>query len=142
LYGLFFQFPAIPERLARLRDWAVPAWTMRGSARPGTFSATDLDRYRSAWSQPSAYTAMVNWYRAVARERPEPRETRVRVPTRILWGTRDRFLEQRMARESLAFCESGSLRRFDDATHWLQHEEPAAVAAELIDFCGSSGSGR
>jgi pimeloyl-ACP methyl ester carboxylesterase len=85
---------------------------------------------------------MVNWYRAVVRERPRPRTERVRIPTRVLWGARDRFLEQSMARESLAFCDEGSLRLFEDATHWLQHEESTAVGEELIDVCGGVATGR
>jgi pimeloyl-ACP methyl ester carboxylesterase len=138
-YMLFFQLPSVPERLARLNDWALPIRALRDSARPGTFSSTDLDRYRTAWSQPGAYGAMVNWYRAIARERPTPREERVSVPTRILWGARDQFLEREMARESLDRCDDGSLRYFEDATHWVQHEEAAAVAEELIDVCASDG---
>ncbi|WP_318568902.1 alpha/beta hydrolase [Salinigranum marinum] len=136
-YVLFFQLPSLPERIARLNDWAIPTRALRDSARPGTFSATDLDRYRTAWSQSGAYAAMVNWYRAIVRERPTPREERVRVPTRILWGARDQFLERSMARESLDFCDEGSLRYFEEATHWVQHEEATAVAEELIDFCGT-----
>jgi pimeloyl-ACP methyl ester carboxylesterase len=136
-YVLFFQLPALPERLARLDDWAIPTRALRDSARPGTFSATDLERYRTAWSQPGAYTAMLNWYRAIVRERPEPRETQVRVPTRILWGAGDQFLEREMAEESLDFCDDGSLRYFEAATHWVQHEEADAVTAELVECCAS-----
>ena len=136
-YVLFFQLPRLPERLARLNDWAIPTRALRDSARPGTFSGTDLARYRRAWAVPGAYTAMVNWYRAIARERPSPRATRVEVPTRILWGAGDQFLAREMARESLAFCEAGSLRYFEDATHWVQHEEPTAVATELVEHCSS-----
>ncbi len=134
-YVLFFQLPSLPERVARLNDWALPTRALRDSARPGTFSSRDLERYRTAWSQPGAYAAMVNWYRAIARERPEPRTTQVRVPTRILWGSGDQFLERDMAEESLTFCDDGSLRYFEEATHWVQHEEAEAVAEELVEFC-------
>jgi pimeloyl-ACP methyl ester carboxylesterase len=136
-YVLFFQLPSLPERLARLNDWALPTRALTESARPGTFSETDLDRYRDAWAQPGAYTAMVNWYRAIVRERPAPRETQVRVPTRILWGAGDQFLEREMADASLAFCDDGSLRYFENTSHWVQHEEADAVCAELVAFCGT-----
>jgi pimeloyl-ACP methyl ester carboxylesterase len=138
-YVLFFQLPSVPERLAGLNDWALPARALRESARPGTFSATDLDRYRAAWRQPGAYTAMVNWYRAAVRERPTPRTTRVRVPTRVLWGARDQFLAREMARESVDYCDDGSLRYFETATHWLQHEEPEAVSTELVELPSTTG---
>ncbi len=39
-----------------------------------------------------------------------------------------------MAQQSVAFCDSAELIYFPDATHWLQHEEPAAVNAALIEF--------
>ena len=138
-YVLFFQLPSVPERLARLNDWTLPGRALRDSARPGTFSPRDLERYRRAWRQPGAYGAMVNWYRAVVRERPQPHRERVRVPTRILWGAQDRFLGREMATESLDFCDDGSLRVFESATHWVQHEKPAAVARELVAACSTDG---
>src|SRR6266850_1305563 len=58
----------------------------------------------------------------------------VRVPTRILWGERDHFLLTEMAHESLRYCTSAELFTFANASHWLQHEEPARVSELLIDF--------
>ncbi|MCO8267291.1 alpha/beta fold hydrolase [Haloferax prahovense] len=132
-YVLFFQLPKLPELLAPVGDWAVLERTMTGSALPGTFSATDLDCYRAAWSVSGAYGSMVDWYRAVARERPRPRAETVEPPTLVVWGSRDRFLRPKMARESLAFCEDGHLKTFDEATHWVHHEEPVAVARALVE---------
>ena len=57
----------------------------------------------------------------------------VHVPTRILWGERDMFLLATMAQESVLYCDSAKLTYFPNATHWLQHEEPEAVTAALID---------
>jgi pimeloyl-ACP methyl ester carboxylesterase len=42
-----------------------------------------------------------------------------------------------MAQESVQFCDSAELTYFPNATHWLQHEEPDAVNAALIEFFGS-----
>jgi epoxide hydrolase 4 len=58
----------------------------------------------------------------------------VRVPTRILWGLRDRFLMAEMAQDSLRYCTQAELITFPEATHWLQHEEPARVSQILVDF--------
>ena len=103
------------------------------SSRPGAFAAADLDRYVEAWLRPGAMTAMLNWYRALVRlPRTEP--SRVRVPTLILWGRRDSALQSGLAEASLAFCDDGRIRWFDQATHWLALEEPAAVNAELARF--------
>ncbi|KAB1187848.1 MULTISPECIES: alpha/beta fold hydrolase [Haloferax] len=132
-YVLFFQVPKLPELLAPVGDWAISERTMRATALPGTFSPTDMEHYRTAWSSPGAYRSMVNWYRAVVRERPQPASTTVEVPTLIVWGTNDRFLRPKMARESLSYCSDGHLRTFEGATHWVHHEEPVAVARALIE---------
>src|SRR5580658_7680689 len=63
-YMLFFQIPRLPELLFAQNGTR----TLLRTSRPGTFSPEDLDRYREAWSQPGALTAMINWYRALLRE--------------------------------------------------------------------------
>jgi pimeloyl-ACP methyl ester carboxylesterase len=76
---------------------------------------------------------MVNWYRAIARYRPQPSSEAVSTPTLILWGTDDEFLETSMAHDSLDYCEDGQLQLVDEATHWILHEEPALVVEALLD---------
>ncbi len=131
-YMLFFQIPRLPELLFA-RDGTR---TLLRTSRPGTFLPDDLDRYREAWSQPGALTAMINWYRALLREMRDraAAETRVIVPTRILWGVRDRFLMSAMAAESVKYCDAGELFEFPEATHWVHHEEPERVNRLLIEF--------
>lgn len=134
-YMAFFQVPRIPESRFSANNFAMGIRSLVSSSRRGTFTPDDLDRYREAWSHPGTVTAMINWYRAVARHRPPlPADPQVHVPTRILWGQRDRFLLPEMAQESVAFCDSAELTYFPDATHWLQHEEPEKVNAALIGF--------
>ena len=77
---------------------------------------------------------MINWYRALFRFRTKFTNRTVHVPTRILWGERDAFLFAEMAQESLRYCDNAELFTFANATHWLQHEEPARVSELLIDF--------
>jgi epoxide hydrolase 4 len=133
-YILFFQIPWLPETLLSAFHFRAAARAVQESSRPGTFSAEDLAEYRAAWSQPGALTAMINWYRAALRYGiPFPDRT-VRVPTRILWGERDRFLIAEMARESLRYCAEGELFTFADASHWIQHEQPAKVSQLLVEF--------
>ena len=128
----FFQLPWLPERLVRARNWAALVRTMRGSSRPGTFSDADLIQYRTAWSQPGAITAMINWYRAALRRLPaRSTSARVTVPTLLIWGTRDRFLKREMAQPSIDRCDNGRVVFLEKATHWVQHEEAERVT-ELI----------
>ncbi len=133
-YMFFFQLPWLPEALFSAFNFRVGERALLRSSCPGTFSAEDLAQYRTAWSQPGALTAMINWYRALFRTRARFPDKTVHVPTRILWGERDAFLLTEMARESLRYCTNAELFTFPSATHWLQHEEPARVSELMIDF--------
>jgi pimeloyl-ACP methyl ester carboxylesterase len=130
----FFQLPWLPEALFSAFNYRIGARALLRSSRLGTFSDEDLAQYRAAWSQTRAVTAMVNWYRALFRTRAKFPDKIVRVPTRILWGERDTFLLTEMAHESLRYCTNADLLTFANASHWLQHEEPARISALLIDF--------
>lgn len=136
-YIFFFQIPWLPETFLSAFDFRLAERALVGSSRPGTFSDGDLTQYRAAWSQPGALTAIINWYRAAIRYRIPFRDRTVGVPTRILWGDRDRFLMTEMANESLRYCANGVLFTFAEATHWLQHEEPEKVSQRLVEFFGS-----
>jgi pimeloyl-ACP methyl ester carboxylesterase len=133
-YMFFFQLPWLPELAFSAFDFRLGVRSLVRSSREGTFSTEDLAQYRAAWSQPHALTSMINWYRAGARHRTKFPGSTVHVPTRILWGERDTFLLTEMAHASLRYCDSAELYTFANATHWLQHEEPARVSELLIDF--------
>ena len=133
-YMFFFQLPWLPEALFSAFNFRIGSRSLLRSSRPGTFSVEDLAKYRAAWSQPGTLTAMMNWYRALFRTRAKFPDKTVRVPTRILWGERDDFLLTEMAHESLRYCTNADLFTFANASHWLQHEEPARVSELLIDF--------
>ena len=132
-YVLFFQLPWLPEKLARMGNWNAAVQSLRLSSHPGTFTDADLDIYRQAWSQPKAYTSMLNWYRAVV-QKPltAPSSPQIKVPTLLIWGTQDRFLEREMAQPSIDLCDDGRLVFIEGATHWVQHEEADRVN-KLID---------
>jgi epoxide hydrolase 4 len=133
-YIFFFQLPWLPELWLRRHSYAAATRALLATSRKGTFSAADLDLYREAWSQPGAVTGMINWYRAALRmPPPRPASARVRAPTLLIWGTGDRFLGQEMAQPSIDLCDQGRLVLLD-ATHWVQHEEPAAVNQLLVEF--------
>jgi pimeloyl-ACP methyl ester carboxylesterase len=133
-YMFFFQLPWLPEAAFSAFNFRLGVRSLIHSSRPNTFSPEDLARYRVAWSRPGALTATINWYRAAFRYRSKFPDSTVRVPTRILWGERDAFLLSEMAHDSLRYCDSAELYTFANASHWLQHEEPARVSELLIDF--------
>ncbi|MFO7321533.1 MAG: alpha/beta hydrolase [Chloroflexota bacterium] len=138
LYAAFFQLPSLPEYLILRDNCRGGKQALLKTSRPGTFSEADLEPYCRAWTQPGAMTSMLNWYRALVRRRPEmPAQPNVGIPTRIIWGAQDFALSREMAPESAALCDNGQLVMIEEATHWVQHEEPARVNALLLDFLGS-----
>jgi epoxide hydrolase 4 len=135
----FFQIPFLPEFLLRARNWAGTVRALLGSSRPGTFRLTDLEKYRIAWNQENAITNMLNWYRALLRMPPAGLSgVRVEVPVRMLWGVHDVALRRELAALSIDLCDDGQLTYFENATHWVHHEEPEEVNRIIIEFLNAS----
>jgi pimeloyl-ACP methyl ester carboxylesterase len=147
-YIFLFQLPGLPEWMLGRDNFANLRRMMKGSGRRGanpTFSHADLEEYAGAWGQPGALTGALNWYRAVFRQslhqplNPDkivPR--RVTVPTLMLWGKNDVALSAEMAQPSIDLCDQGRLVFYENATHWVQHDEAEAVTGELVAFFSRS----
>lgn len=133
-YAFFFQLPWLPQRGMSTNNWRGAVSALRGSGKIHTFTNEDIERYKEAWSQPGAMTAMINWYRAVRYQTKLPKEMPIKVPTLMMWGMKDVALTHRMARPSIDHCDDGKLILFPDATHWVQHEAAEDVNQHLIDF--------
>jgi pimeloyl-ACP methyl ester carboxylesterase len=139
-YILFFQIPVLVEWILSRNDFYQMTRMLTGS-RPGiSFTAQDLVEYKKAWSQPGALTSMLNWYRAAVRHNwrsafgKKAPARRVMVPTLMLWGRRDAALNHEMMEPSIALCDDGKAILFENATHWVQHDEPDEVNKKLIEF--------
>lgn len=136
-YMAWFQIPWLPERLALAGGAAAMARGLRQSARPGVFGDAELAEYRQHWSQPGALRTMIHWYRALRFAPAVPAtapDGRVRVPTRLIFGRQDAFLRHQLVPPSAALCERGELRWIEEATHWVQHEEPEQVNAWIAEW--------
>lgn len=134
-YFGFFQLPAIPEAMLSRDDFRSMTEALIGSGKRTTFSQDDLAKYREAWGQSGALTAMINWYRAVVRHVPKvPLDIRVHVPTLLIWGAKDVALSVEMAQHSIDLCDHGRLEIIEDATHWVQHDAAERVNALLTEF--------
>ena len=106
-------------------------------AKPGSFTAEDIARYREAWAQPGAVHATINWYRAAFRAIFRPAvgtSAPIQVPTLILWGGADWSLSPWLARDSAAHCTQSTVRLFPGVGHWLQHDKPQEVTQAILDF--------
>jgi pimeloyl-ACP methyl ester carboxylesterase len=143
-YFAWFLVPWLPETLAGAFGAASLARGLRKSARPGVFGDADLLAYRALWSRPGALRAMIHWYRAVRLAPAVPRaapDGRVRVPTRLIFGARDVFLRRELVPASAALCERCELTFIEEATHWVQHEEPERVNAWIAAWVTEHAAG-
>jgi len=135
LYVYFFQLPWLPEAGFRAMDWRGAERALRNTSKPGSFTEEDIKKYKEAWSQPGAMTAMLNWYRAVIRYMPVlPEDPRIKVPTLMMWGLQDFALSHRMARPSMDYVDEGNLILFPEATHWVHLDAADEVNHYLVDF--------
>jgi pimeloyl-ACP methyl ester carboxylesterase len=134
-YAMFFQVPWLPEAILSMDNFRITAETLRNSDRFNSFTNEDIEKYKEAWSQPNAMTSMLNWYRAAVFSRGSGSDdTRVKVPTLMMWGMKDSALSSRMARPSMDYVDEGNLILFPEATHWVQHDAADEVNHYLIDF--------
>lgn len=139
-YMFFFQVPLFPELTFARRDGRDMFERMRRTGRLHAFSDADEAVYREAWRQPAAVTSMLNWYRAAPRIVPRTApDGAIQPDTLIIWGKQDDLLDHRMAEDSAARCRSVRIEYFEEATHWVQHEERESVRRLLVSFCGTQG---
>jgi pimeloyl-ACP methyl ester carboxylesterase len=127
-YAFFFQIPRFPEWAVRLNNWRFLI-----SAMPKIFTKEERNRYREAWGQSGAMTSMINWYRASLRKMGRSAgASKIQVPTLVLWGKQDPHISYEMAALSLEMCEEGRLVTFEDATHWVLHDEPKETSKYIV----------
>lgn len=132
-YAGFFQIPWAPEQVSQAFDFALLEKSMQNTARQGAFSPEDFQHYKEAWKQPHALTCMINWYRAFPHSKAVFSGS-VTVPTLMLWGSKDTFLEKAFAQPSIDHCKNGRLLYLEKATHWLHHEFPEEVNQQVHQF--------
>ena len=129
-YMLLFQFHDVAERWLTNDDWAnFRAW----SHHP------DADGVIAQFEGGTSLTAALNWYRAnITAESwvaPPLELPPVQSPTMGIWSSLDFALtESQMSSSGEQVAGSWRYERVDDAGHWMQLEQPAAVTDLLLDF--------
>jgi len=134
-YVRILQLPWLPEFLVSAGNYNGLAKAFASCSRKDAFSKEDLALYRAAWRQPKAITSMINWYRAILQQPPSlTPEIRITPPCLLTWGKHDAYAEPVLAEESASLCVNPRLEYLEQATHWVQHDEPERVASLLISF--------
>lgn len=113
----------------------------------GLIPDEERQAYIDDWKQPGALTAMLNWYRAsplvvpaVGEAHPaggrDPFPT-LTVPTLVIWGMKDKALLPIQLDGLDTMVADLTVRRIDDAGHFVPWERPEPVIAAIRDFLGA-----
>jgi epoxide hydrolase 4 len=102
------------------------------------------DQYRDVWNQ--GLNGALNYYRASPLKPPlapddavmklnfTPEFVTVNLPTLVIWGEADTALPPGLLDGLEPFVPQMRLVRVPGASHWIVHEQPALVAAEIETF--------
>lgn len=107
--------------------------------------ADELESQVQGWALSGALDAMLNWYRALDIEHalaggvsslPDlgAASGRIEAPTLVLWGDLDGSFVAANLDGLQRWVPQLTLRRFEDAGHWLPREHPDTVAGAMLDF--------
>jgi pimeloyl-ACP methyl ester carboxylesterase len=150
-YMLMFRGDKAEDTLSA-NNYAVLVNIVLGSGlKNGVFDEDDKKAYLAAWSQPGALTGGLNYYRAsrigppppsgsTASEQsspnfaPDASKLTVHVPVLVIWGENDTALLTGNLDGLDAFVPDLTIKRIPDATHWVVHEKPAQVNADIREF--------
>ena len=132
-YMLFFQLPAVPEKVFALRGGKLQEATLE---RVGLDHDT-AERYAVRFATPGAMTGPINWYRAMPYSFRD-RMPSVEVPALYVWSDGDQFLT-RVAAERTASFVTGPYRFevLPGQSHWLPTGAAQQVAPLLLDHLAS-----
>jgi pimeloyl-ACP methyl ester carboxylesterase len=133
-YAGFFQLPFLPELVLSSFHFRL---LTRGAAR----TQQEREIYEEALSQAGGLTSALNYYRAAFRGMVGRHAVAATPPisqkTLVLWGERDRALDQRVLHGLERYVPNVELIRFRDTGHWIHIDAPERVNEELLRFLKS-----
>ena len=148
-YITAFRTPGF-EKAAEAMGWeTLFDKSFGGHVALANIAPTERAQYIAEWSQPGAFAAMLNWYRASQVIVPPPGVEvpipdwvlklfpKVRVPTLVIWGMKDKALLPVQLEGLDALVDDLRVERIQDAGHFVPWEKPDAVAAALKPFLGA-----
>ncbi len=132
-YVFLFQIPRLPEAALRARNYRAIGDAFRNMAiDKSRFPDEVLQVYRENAARPGALTAMLNYYRALARGGGGLRQRRlgypmIETPTLMVWGEQDSALGKETTYGTERFVRELTIRYLPQVSHWLQQEAPETV---------------
>lgn len=117
-YVKFFGLPLLPEGLIQLGGYR----TLEAALEEARATDEERSACRSAWRQPGALTAMLNWYRALLVRRFEPASAyAVSVPVTLVCGATDPFLSLSAAARCGELWPAARVVSLPGVGHWVNH---------------------
>ena len=117
--------------------------------KSGVFTEEDKQEYIKAWSATGRADRRLEllprqrtWGRPPARAHLRTRKSSpsipatltVKVPTLVIWGEKDTALLTQNLDGLDQFVPQLTIKRIPDGSHWVIHEKPAEVNADIRDF--------
>ena len=154
-YIFFYQTPFIPELLIEANDFGMFTRAFydkpMGLTNKENMTKDDLEVFKYTFSQKGmsisraitrshvfivagTTTAAVNYYRALLRYPRDPSKNQIKLPVLILWGCQDAALGEPLADASRNYCSDVQLKKFPQASHWIQQDEPEEVNKSMETF--------
>jgi pimeloyl-ACP methyl ester carboxylesterase len=128
-YIAAFQLPFVAERMA-----AKPGGRFDQGLINAGMTEAEVQRFRREIVDAGVLPHALKWYRALAMvDRRMLPNTKVKVPTTMVWSTEDAALSRRGAERTGRYVDAPyELVILEGASHWIPTQEPAAVAEAVI----------
>ncbi|MBC8743753.1 alpha/beta hydrolase [Lactobacillus sp. Marseille-P7033] len=121
-----FQHKYIPELILRAFHYRVLRKLWAG------FPQATVDAYLDLFSEKSALTAVVNWYRALL-QLPQIQYKQVTVPTKFIWGNQDLAIARSGVERNRQYV-SGPYQFVElDAGHWFMEFNQEEICRQIIE---------
>jgi pimeloyl-ACP methyl ester carboxylesterase len=132
----FFQLPIIPEEtLGHDPIESARLFFRQGAINQDAFSSFDIHVMATALAQPEALTNMLNWYRALVRDRSAFEDVRlIEAPTLLIWGEDDLVLGRSLTYGLEPWISQLKIHTIPHCGHWVQNEAPEEVNEQLLAF--------
>ncbi|MEE6506051.1 hypothetical protein FKM82_007483 [Ascaphus truei] len=144
-YVFLFQLPILPEILLSMGDFEyirkpLTDRTLGIQSEERRLSEEETEAFIYYPSQRGALTPPLNYYRNLFGFFPVKAQD-VLVPTLLLWGECDAFLEVRMVQEMQQYVHAPFRAEIiPSASHWLQQDKPEEVNSIMRDFLRQDGA--
>lgn len=127
-----FLIPEKPEALLVANDYAALRQLWQG------FDQKSIDDYLRIFSQPSAQTATINWYRAIMQIEEKIQYGEIETPTSFIWGNEDLAIGRSGVEKSHSYMKGYYNFHQLNAGHWLtEFNEPEVseiIAQHILKF--------